>query len=139
MLPSLTSRALRRPGRRALLGTLVTLLLSAAALSARPDDPVDARPSDGLADRLAPSSWALTVPTGWLAAPITGLRTGDRIDVLALRSGDRASASAIAFDLEVMSIDATGLVLDARAEDATAIAVARAGGLLLVPLLRSTR
>ena len=139
MLPSLTSRALRRPGRRLLLGALVTLLLSAAALSARPEDPVEAGAPGGLADRLAPSSWAVSVPTGWLAAPISGLRPGDRIDVLALRPGERASASAIAFDLEVMSIDATGLVLDARAEDATAIAVARAGGLLLVPLLRSTR
>ena len=139
MLPSLTSRALRRPGRRALLGTLVTLLLSAAALSARPDDAVETPPQGGLADRLAPSSWALSVPTGWLAAPITGVRAGDRIDVLALRPGDRASASAIAFDLEVMSADGAGLVLDARAEDATAIAVARAGGLMLVPLLRSTR
>ncbi|MDP9265209.1 MAG: hypothetical protein M3O91_03685, partial [Chloroflexota bacterium] len=84
-------------------------------------------------------SWAVAIPASWLAAPLPGLRTGDRIDVLAVRPGERATASAIAFDLEVMSFDDRTLVLDAGAEDATALAVARAGGLLIVPLLRSAR
>ncbi len=139
MLPSLTAGALRPSRRRAILGTVVALLLSAAALSARAVDPAPIEAPAGLADRLAPSSWAVAIPVAWLAAPLPGLRTGDRIDVLAVRPGERATASAIAFDLEVMSIDDRALVLDARAEDATALTVARAGGLLIVPLLRSTR
>ncbi len=139
MLPSLTSRALRRPPRRVVHGAILTLLLSAAAVFSLGSEPEETQQPAALADRLAPSSWAVTIPAGWLAAPIAGLRPGDRIDVLAVRPGERPSASAIAFDLEVMSSDDRALVLDARAEDATALAVARAGGLLIIPLLRSTR
>lgn len=139
MLPSLTAGAIRRPRRRTALGLVVAVLLFVAALSARPVDGAPVQGPAALADRLAPSSWAVAVPVSWLAAPLPGLRTGDRIDLLAVRPGERATASAIAFDLEVMSFDDRALVVDAGAEDATALAVARGGGLLIVPLLRSTR
>lgn len=139
MLPALTVRARRLPRLRLLSGIASAALLAlglAGSLPAATERPVAVLP---LAQRLAPSSWGLAVPTSWFAAPLTDLRAGDRIDVLALRAGERPAASAIAFDLEVMSIDERTLVLGVSALDATAISTARAGGQLIVPLLRSTR
>jgi hypothetical protein len=81
----------------------------------------------------------VSIPTTWLIAPISGLRAGDRLDVLALRPGEHASATAVAFDLVVVSADDRAVIVGTGADDATALAVARASGLLLVPLLRSTR
>ncbi|MBI3522431.1 MAG: hypothetical protein HY071_04935 [Chloroflexi bacterium] len=138
MLPSLTTRARLDRGRRALLvsgGLLLVLALVTArvgATGAPPDRPA-------LAERLAPSTWAIAVPTAWFAAPLAGLRAGDRVDVLAIKPGERAVGSAIAFDLEVMSADDRLVVLGAGATDVTALAVARASGQLIVPLLRSAK
>ena len=84
------------------------------------------------------STWAIAVPTGWLAAPLAEARTGDSVDLLAVRSGDRPLAVAIAADLRVMSADERSVVFEVDEESATAIATARASGLLIVPLLRST-
>lgn len=139
MLPALTIRARRVPRLRLLSGMASAALLAlgvAGSLPAAAERPVTVAP---LAQRLAPSSWGLAVPAGWFAAPLSDLRAGDRIDVLSLRAGERPTASAIAFDLEVMSIDERTVVLGVSAFDATAIATARAGGQLIVPLLRSTR
>lgn len=91
------------------------------------------------ADALAPGTWAIALPTGWFVAPITGLRPGDRLDVLAIRPGERATATAVAFDLLVVSADEHTVVVGSGADDVTALGVARASGLLLIPLLRSTR
>jgi hypothetical protein len=140
MLPTLTVVARhRRVSRRSALAIVGALILGAAlVVRAAPSDDGVARTAT-VAETLAPDTWALTVPAAWLATPLVGTRAGDRLDVLALRSGDRASATAIAFDLLVVSVDERALVVGCRADDATAIAVARASGMLLVPLLRSTR
>ena len=92
-----------------------------------------------LAESLAPSTWAMNLPVAWLAAPVPRVRTGDVIDVLAVRQGERAYAVPVAYAARVMAADDRGLVLELDEEGASAIAIARGGGMLLVPLLRSTR
>ena len=92
-----------------------------------------------MADVLEPGTWAISVPITWFAAPIGGLRPGDRLDFLAIRPGERAAATAIAFDMLVISADDRSVILGSGADDVTALGVARASGLLLIPLLRSTR
>jgi hypothetical protein len=140
MLPALTVAAReRRPPRRALAGAAgVTLLLVALLLVLRGDGPA-AAPGLPIRDVLPPGTWAMAIPTTWLSAPTGVLRPGDHVDVLALRPGERATATAIAFDLLVVSADDHAIVVGTGAEDATALGVARASGLLLIPLLRSTR
>jgi Flp pilus assembly protein CpaB len=141
MLPTLTAAARRRPPRRSLLGAGGALLMALSAVIALRGGPSPAAgaPPTTIAAALAPSSWAISVPISWFAAPIAGLRPGDRVDVLALRPGERASATAVAFDLLVVSADERAVVFGAGADDATAIGVARASGQLLIPLLRSLR
>jgi hypothetical protein len=142
MLPTLTftPRRVVIPRRRLLLAAAGTMLLVAAILSTssiwpnRPDQTVENR---SLADRLSASTWAMAVPTAWLAAPLAEVRTGDSVDLLAVRSGDRPLAVAIAADLRVMSADERSVVFEVDEESATGIATARASGLLIVPLLRS--
>ena len=141
MLPTLTAVARRRPPRRALLGAGGALLIALAMiLTVHGNAPSAAGTSTAtMAEALAPNTWAMSVPVSWFAAPIAGLRPGDRVDVLALRPGERASATAVAFDLLVVSADERAVVFGTGADDATALGVARAGGQLLIPLLRSTR
>ncbi len=139
MLPSLTTTARSLPRHRLVAGGVALVLLVFAMVA--PGLTVvesDVKPTP-LAARLPTSSWGLAIPTSWLAAPPVGLRPGDRIDVIAMRTSDRPSATAIAFDLEVMLVDDRTLVLGVSAFDATSIAMARAGGQLIVPLLRSIR
>jgi hypothetical protein len=81
----------------------------------------------------------MAIPAAWLAAPLGEVRVGDSVDLLAVRSGDHPVAIAIAADLRVMTSDERAVVFEVDEESATAIATARATGLLLVPLLRSTR
>jgi Flp pilus assembly protein CpaB len=141
MLPSLTAAAARRrPPRRALLGAGGALLLSVSLIASLrgPETAAVAAPAS-LADALRPGTWGIAVPTSWFIAPIPGLRPGDRVDVLALRPGDRASAQAVAFDLLVVAVEDRAIIVGTGADDATALSVARASGLLLVPLLRSTK
>ena len=102
-----------------------------------PPRPADEAATRSLAERLSVSSWALAVPIAWLAAPLTEVRSGDSVDLLAVRSGDRPLAVAIAADLRVMGADERSVVFEVDEESATAIASARASGLLIVPLLRS--
>jgi hypothetical protein len=92
-----------------------------------------------LAQSLAPSTWAMSLPAAWLAAPAPRVRIGDVIDVIAVRQGDRAYAVPVAYSARVMAVDEHGIVLELDEEGASAIAIARGGGLLLVPLLRSAR
>jgi Flp pilus assembly protein CpaB len=141
MLPTLTAATRRRPPRRALLGAGGALLIALAVLIALRGgaSPAPGAASAAIAETLAPSTWAISVPVSWFVAPIAGLRPGDRVDVLALRPGDRASATAVAFDLLVVSADERAVVFGTGADDATALGVARASGQLLIPLLRSTR
>ena len=92
-----------------------------------------------LADRLEPRTWALAIPLSWLAAPLTGLREGDVLDLIGTRTSERASATEVAAGLRVMSIDDRALVVELTGADASAIAAARARGLTFVPILRSSR
>ena len=139
MLPALTARARRFSARRVASAALSAALLAVAAASALTPTEQAAPPPPRLADRLPPSSWGLAMPTSWFAAPPPDLRPGDRVDVLALRAADRAAAAAIALNLEVMSVEERVVVLGVTAQDASALAAARASGQLIVPLLRSTR
>jgi len=79
----------------------------------------------------------MAVPNAWLAAPIPQVRIGDSVDLLAVRQGDRPLAIPIAADLRVMDTDDRTVVFEVDEASATAIATARASGLLIVPLLRS--
>jgi len=140
VLPSLTAVARRRPPRRTILGAVGAFLLAASLVASLHGEPaaVGAMPGT-MADSLAPGTWAFSIPSAWFTAPIAGLRAGDRLDILALRPGEKATAAAIAFDLLVVSADDRAVIVGTGADDATALGVARASGLLLVPLLRSTR
>jgi hypothetical protein len=144
MLPVLTfaPRRLVVPRRRLLLAAVGAALLGASLVStliASPSRSADDGAARGsLAERLSVSTWAIAIPTGWLAAPLVEVRSGDSVDLLAVRGGDRPLAVAIAADLRVMSADERTIVFEVDEESATAIATARASGLLIVPLLRST-
>lgn len=126
---------------RAMLAVAAAVLAGAAALTAVvPAEPGPRlAPALGLAERLGPRTWALAIPVTWLAAPIPGLRTDDILDLLGARSSERATASEVASGLRVMSVDDRALVVELTADDASAIASARARGLSLVPILRSAR
>lgn len=140
MLPSLTAAARRRPPRRAILGAGGAALLAVSLLlSLCGSTPSTTAAPKPMAEVLEPGTWAMSVPVTWFAAPIGGLRPGDRLDFLAIRPGERATATAIAFDMLVISADDRSLVVGSGADDVTALGVARASGLLLIPLLRSTR
>jgi hypothetical protein len=145
MLPALTFAPKRFtfPRRRFLLAAAGSTLLAASMLSALVATPTrsadDAAGNMSLARRLSQSTWALAVPMAWLAAPLAEVRSGDSVDLLAVRISDRPLAVAIAADLRVMGSDERSIVFEVDEESATAIASARASGLLIVPLLRSTR
>jgi hypothetical protein len=144
MLPVLTFTPRRWViGRRrsllAIAGSALLLVAMLSTLIASPSHSADDAASRSLAQRLSISSWALAVPLAWLAAPLAEIRSGDSVDLLAVRSGDRPLAVAIAADLRVMGADDRSIVFEVDEESATAIATARASGLLIVPLLRSTR
>lgn len=138
MLPALTASRRRLPLRRIALGA-ASALLAVGALGAEMSGAAAPSPPASLAESLAPSTWAMTLPTAWLAAPVPRVFIGDLIDVLAVRQGERAYAVPVAYAARVVAADERGLVLELDEEGASAIAIARGGGLLLVPLLRSTR
>ena len=143
MLPTLTFTRRRIPARRVIAaGSAVVLALASATTARFSDSPTTAdlaSPSRPLTERLAASTWALAVPTAWLAAPLPEVRIGDSVDLLAVRQGDRPLAVPIAADLRVMGTDDRTVTFEVDEESATAIATARASSFLIVPLLRSTR
>jgi hypothetical protein len=114
-------------------------LFAAAAILVQTVATPTSPPPPGLADQLSPATWAMQVPAGWLAGPAPPLRPGDAIDVLALRPGDKPYSVPIASGLTVLGSSERGVLLQVDEVDASAIASARSGGLLLVALLRSTR
>jgi hypothetical protein len=144
VLPALTFRPKRfaLPRRRLLVAasgsTLLVVSILSTLFASSPRSADDAAASMPLAQRLSMSTWAFAVPAAWLAAPLADVRSGDSVDLLAVRMGDRPLAVAIAADLRVMSADERSIVFEVDEESATAIASARASGLLIVPLLRST-
>jgi hypothetical protein len=137
VLPALTSRASRVPRRRTLVGVAL-ILAFAAVLTTVPRSRSD-EPLPSLADELRPATWAIQIPLAWLAAPLPRARRGDQIDLLGVRPGDRAFTMPIAYAATFVASDERGLVLEVDQGDASAIATARGSGLLLVPLLRSTK
>ena len=138
MLPALTASRRRLPARRVVLGA-ASALLTLVALGVELGGATAPTVQPSLAQSLAPSTWAMDLPTAWLAAPAPRVHAGDVIDVLAVRQGDRAYAVPVAYAARVMAVDEHGIVLELDEEGASAIAIARGGGLLLVPLLRSAR
>jgi len=136
VLPALRVRRPLLPSRR-LLVPIASLLLALGGISAY--WPAAVPESASLADELHPATWAMTVPSAWLAAPVPPVRRGDAIDILAMRAGDKAYSVPVAYGVRVLSVSEKGMLLEVDETDATAIATARGGGLLLLPLLRSTR
>ncbi|HUQ40904.1 MAG TPA: hypothetical protein VM052_00235 [Candidatus Limnocylindrales bacterium] len=138
MLAALTVRR-RIVSPRRLAIAAASLLITVAVVSAgwTASSPQAITPS--LADELEPATWAVTIPTAWLAAPVPPVRRGEAIDLLALRTGDKAYVIPIAYGVVVVSVSDRGILLEVDETDATAIGSARAGGMLLLPLLRSTR
>jgi hypothetical protein len=92
-----------------------------------------------IADQIRPSSWAMSLPQSWLAAPVPHLRLGDALDIFAVRQGERAYSAPVAYAVSVVAVDDKGLVLEVSEDDATALLTAHGGGMLLVALVRSTR
>jgi hypothetical protein len=135
-------RAMRLPAvpRRTVLAAASLILAagsSATVLAPQPAAAPVATPA--LSDRLGPKTWAFALPVAWLAAPLPGLREDDVLDLLGARASERATASDVASGVRVMSVDERTIVVELTAEDAAAIAAARARGLSLMPILRSTR
>jgi hypothetical protein len=138
MLPSLTIPARHVDRRRLALG-VASALLAVAALASAQATSTAAVPQTTLSDELHPATWAMFVPTGWLAAPAPRARRGDLLDLFAMKTGDRGYAAPIAYGAAVVQSDDRGLLLEIDEDDAAAIASARASGMQLVALLRSTR
>lgn len=126
--------------RAALAAIAVLIAVAAAITSLFPGaSAVPADPPPALSERLGPRTWALAIPVSWLSTPIPGLRDDDVLDLLGARPSERATASEVATGVRVMSVDERTLVVELTAEDASAIASARARGLSLIPILRSAR
>src|ERR1700704_3937343 len=104
MLPALTFTRKRivLPRRRFVLGAGGITLLVLSILSAFVTGPSPSADTvavgKSLAQRLSMSTWAMAVPAAWLAAPLAEVHGGDSVDLLAVRSGDRPLAVAIAAD-----------------------------------------
>lgn len=121
---------------------VAALILAGASLLtiAAPASPAQTTaPVPPLSQRLGPRTWALAIPVSWLSAPIPGIRDDDVLDLLGARASERATASEVAAGVRVMAVDERTLVVELTAEDAASVAGARARGLALIPILRSTR
>ena len=126
--------------RVAVLAAAVVLAVAAVATAIAPSSAqLDGPPLPTLAARLAPGTWALAIPVSWLAAPMPDLRSNDVLDLLGTRLGERAVASEVAIGLRVLSVDETTIVVELDVDGAAAIAEARARGLSLIPILRSSQ
>ncbi len=132
-LPSVTTGLLRRvPAWRVALASAGLVLTLAGVFFPR-ESPAAATPAS-LARAIAADAVAVRVPHAWFAAPPPRVVVGDRVDILGARAVDR-SAVAVASAARVVLVEPEALVLELGAEDAAALAVARAGGYLLVVLL----
>ena len=127
------------PARALILATALALAGTAGWIATSGSDAASSRPIPPLAQRLGVRTWALAIPASWLAAPIPGLRDDDVLDLLGTRAGERATTTDVASGLRVISSDDRVLVVELTDQDASAIAAARARGLSLVPILRSSR
>lgn len=125
--------------RSALAAASVLIAVASVATAVAPEPVPAPLPTPALAERLGPRTWALALPVAWLTAPLPGLREDDVLDLLGARQSERATAVDVATGVRVMAADERTIVIELTAEDAAAIAGARARGLSLVPILRSTR
>lgn len=140
MLPSLTIAARRGAPVPRVLAAVALGCALLAGFALRPEEPTGAATAvASLATRLDRSSVALTLPISWLAAPLTGLALDDRLDVVGVRPGDLASVYPLTADARVLGQDERTLTVSLRPDDAAQLALARANGLLLIPLLRPRR
>ncbi len=135
----MTRRRGALPARALLVAAALVLVVLGAATALAPAEARPAAAPVSIADRLGERTWALAIPPSWLAAPIPGLRGEDILDLIGTRPGERATASEIATGLRVIAADDHALLVELTEEDASAIASARARGLSLVPILRSSR
>jgi len=138
MLPSLTVRSRFLDRRRIALG-IASALLALAALATSQSATAPAAAQTSLADELHPATWAILVPPTWLAAPVPRVRRGDLLDLFGMKIGDRAFATPLVYGAAVILADDRGLLLEVDESDAAALASARAGGMQLIALLRSSR
>ena len=138
MFPPLTFSRGRQPPWRVGAIALGGVLLALALVTRQTETPPEAHVVP-LSEALDGSTFALAVPTAWLGAPAIGVRPRDRIDLIAVRPGDRASGYPVAYDLRVMSSDDRALIVQIDEASAIAVALARSSGMLLVPLLQSAR
>jgi len=136
MLPSLTTRARRFDARRVAFA-VASAVLALGALASQSTSA--SAPQVRLADELRPATWAIFIPATWLAAAAPRAQPGDLLDLLGVKPGDRAFAAPIAYGATVVVSDDRGFVLEVDETDASAIATARASGMQLIALLRSTR
>ena len=126
--------------RRAVLAVAaVVTALASLGMAVSPQAPVHPAPTPSLSDRLGPKTWAFAIPIAWLSAPVPGICEDDVLDILGARPSERASAAEVATGVRVMSADERAVVVELTSDDAAAIASARARGLSLIPILRSTR
>jgi len=140
MLPALTTSGRRVvPARRVMLLAGAFVLVGAAAVTQVLEQPVPPAPPASVADVIRPSTWAISLPQSWLAAPLPRVRLGDALDIFAVRQGERAYAAPVAYAVSVIAVDDKVVVIEVNEDDATALLSAHGGGMLLVPLLRSTR
>lgn len=127
------------PRRTVLAAASLVLATGSSVTVLAPRPAVTPVATPALSERLGPKTWAFALPVAWLAAPLPGLREDDVLDLLGARASERATASDVATGIRVMSVDERTIVVELTAEDASAIAAARARGLSLLPILRSTR
>lgn len=138
-LPSVTVGRLRTlPTWRAAAAAGAVLLAAVTVFGQRGDSIGPAAPQS-LALTLAPSGLAARVPHTWLAAAPPRLAPGDRLDVIGSRIGERSGAANIVVDARVIEVDGDAFVLELAADDAVALALARANAYLLFALLRPRR
>src|SRR4029078_12559819 len=94
VLPALRVRRPLLPSRRTLV-PVASILLALGGFSAY--WPAAAPDSASVADELRPATWAMTVPSAWLAAPVPPVRRDDAIDILAMRAGDKGYSIPAAY------------------------------------------
>ncbi len=138
MLPALTFSRRRLPSRR-LAAAVASATLALAAGASQLGTAAPAARELSVAETLDPSTWALMVPSAWLAAPLPRIARGDLVDLVAVHQGDRAFSVLVADRARVISFDERGVVVQIDEVAAESIAIARASGMLLVPLLHSRR
>ena len=136
MLPALTTSRRRLPPRRVLMAALAGAFALLAVIAQLGVERAPAPPLS-LARSLHSDTWGIALPTAWLAAPLPRLQSGDLVDVLAVRQGERAYVVPVAYAARVIAVDERGVVIEIDENAAANIASARGSGMLLIPLLRA--